>query len=199
MLRLILIGLGLILLSGCTLLRADAPLLIGADDGGFTAREGLWAMRDPQTCQIDPKRADPAQKSCLEWTRIQSMGDGSWSVDSVPPDEKGPYLVRVARAGSNAFVGETVRGDEIAYIVLSPGKGAWNPPFRRLYVRVISCDDMVAQGETLPGIQLETDEKDGTIIGCKVDSPEVVSEAAQASLEAHPEILRGEPIVFVRP
>lgn len=199
MLRVLSIGFGLILLSGCTLLRADAPLLIGADHGGFTAQEGLWVMRDPQTCRVNPKRADPAQKSCLDWMRIQEQGDGTLSVDSLPPDDKGPYLVRIARAGANAFVGEAVRGDEILYLALTPGKGAWNPPFRRLHVRVIACDDLVAQGEALPGVIIETDVKDGSIIGCKVENPEVVSEAAQASLAAHPETLSREPIVFVRP
>ncbi len=189
----------LLLLSGCALLTADEPLLIGADESGFAVREGLWAFRDRETCQIDPQRADPAQKSCLEWVRIQNNEGGAFTVDLLPPDAKGPFVVRVAPAGRDAFIGESVRGDEIVYLTIAPAERVWNPPFRRLYVRVIACEDVILDDAPPADIEVETDAKDGSITGCKVRSLGAAIEAAQRALRAHAEERAQAPIEFVRP
>lgn len=199
MLRVLLASLGLLLISGCTLLTADAPLLVGADDGGFSLREGLWAMRDPQTCKLAPRRADPSAATCIAWARIERAGPGVWRIDSVPADEKGPYFIRVAAAGDQVYVGESVRGDEIAYLALVPGKAAGKPPFPRLHVQVIACEDMVHEGLAPPGIALETDAENGSITGCKVSDAGAAMAAAELTLRARPEMLDEAPIIFVRP
>lgn len=195
----ILAACALLLLSGCALLTADEPLLIEADENGFAAREGLWAMRDPETCKLVPAKTDPFEKTCIAWARIQRAEGGGWSMDAVPPEENGPYLVRVTKADSDNFLAESVRGDEIVYLLLSPGKGVWNPPFRRLHVQVIACEDVIGDDAPPADIEVETDAKDGSITGCRVRSLGAAIEAAQRALRAHAEDKRQAPIEFVRP
>lgn len=200
MVKRILAAFAVLTLSGCALLTAEEPLLIGADEGGFAAREGLWAMRDPETCKLVPAKTDPAAQTCIAWARIQRAQEGGgWSMDSVPPDEKGPYLVRVTMADGDHFLAESVRGDEIVYLLLSPGKGVWNPPFRRLHVQVIACEDVLEDDVPPEGIDVVTDTKDGSITGCTVHSRGGAIEAAQRALRAHPDLKAQTPIEFVRP
>lgn len=199
MLRTILASLGFMVVSGCTVLTADAPLLIGEDDAGFSVHEGLWALHDPQTCKLDPRRSDPGTPTCIDWARIERVGAGVWRADSVPPDEKGSFLVRVARAGDSTYLGESIQQSEIVYLVLAPEEAGRKPPFRRLFVRVIACDDMVHEGLPPPGVELETDPKDGTIKGCKVSSAAAAMAAAQLTLRAHPDMVQAQLFVFVRP
>lgn len=198
MLKGMLAAFALLMLSGCALLTADEPLLIGADEGGFAAREGLWAMRDPETCKLVPAKTDPATRTCIAWARIERAEEGGWTMDSVPPDEKGPYLVRVTRADGDNFLAETVRGDEIVYLLLSPGRGVWNPPFRRLNVQVIACEDVMVDNAPPVDIDVETDAKDGSITGCRVRNLGAAIEAAQRAVRAHADDRAQAPIEFVR-
>jgi len=185
------------LLPGCALLTAEAPLLEGADDGGFVAREGLWAVRDPE-CRAKPKREGPDTESCLDWFRVSREADGAWRVSPDPPeaDEPTSFRVRIAVAGERLYAAEaSPEGEPLLYLAVGARGRA---PYRRLRLRIIDCEALLAGDEPPEGVRLKLRDSDGSVEGCIAETPAAVLEAARRAAGEDPKEFERARFEWVR-
>lgn len=182
---------------GCALLTAEAPLLEGADDGGFTAREGLWAVRNPD-CRAKPKREAPQTQSCLDWFRVSRDADGAWRVspDPAEPDEPKSFRVRIAVAGERLYAAEaSAEGEPPLYLAVGARGRA---PYRSLRLRIIDCDALLIEAEPPAGVRLERRESDGSVEGCIAETPAAVLEAGRRAAREDPQEFERARFEWVR-
>lgn len=202
--RMLACGLAAIMLSGCAMLTAEAPLFSPADqDPAFRLEEGLWAYRAAD-CRADPRRARPGRKSCLDWARLVRNADGSWRVESVGEDDEAPMrfvivpaTAREGDARAPLYVAEATNEKEASpsYAAVIP-RGEETGPVRRLSFVAIACGAVLRDG-TPPDIVVARGE-DGAVTGCVAKTKDAVRDATRrAVIDALP-TLGEEELVWVR-
>jgi hypothetical protein len=190
-------------LASCALLTAEKPLFSQADaPAGFVLAEGLWVGKEA-SCEADPGQHRPGDGSCLEWFEIKRDGDAGWKLDSPKGKEETIYFKTLGaakpapRGPAPLVVGEALMRKERqpVYALIVP-RGA-ELPIRRVSVTVISCDDVLRDGD-VPGIAVQRE--GDRVSGCTAATKEAVREAARrAALANLPTIGEGgTEMVFVR-
>jgi hypothetical protein len=211
--RILLTAAGLAMLAGCAVLTAPAPLFSAADrDPSFALEEGLWAFRG-NDCRVDPARAAPNRKSCLDWARIRRLEDGGWIAEPAEPEDAGDaparfdvYPATVAAPGVRTPVyvaeGRTDKDEGVNYAALIPRAGpadgdADNRPgaVRRVVIIALECTTITREG---PIADIIVEHKDGSISGCTAKTKDAVREAARRAVVAGAATLGDEEIVWVR-
>lgn len=191
------------LVTSCALLTAEKPLLSAADQPpGFALAEGLWVGRETN-CDADPAQHKPGDGSCLEWFEVRRDGDEGWKLDSPDGKEETIRFKTIAAATAPVggvaplVVGEALMRKERqpVYALIVP-RGI-EQPIQRLAVVVISCDDVLRDGD-VPGVAVVRE--GDRISGCTAASKEAVREAARrAALANLPTIGEaGSEMRFVR-
>lgn len=201
-----------VLLSGCAVLTAPAPLFTPGDqDASFRLEEGLWAFRRDD-CRADPARSAPARKSCLDWARIRRLDDGGWIAEPASPDDAGDAPVRfgvypatVAAQGAVAPVyvaeGRSEKDPGPSYAAIIPratgaadrdgGAGA----VRRVVLIALDCSAITRDGP-IPDIIVET--KEGRVSGCVAKTKDAVREAARRAVVQDAPRIGEEELAWVR-
>lgn len=201
--RMILGGLAsVMLLSGCAMLSAEAPLFAPADqDGVFALSQGLWAHRETD-CTVDPATSAPEKKDCLDWARITRTSDGAWRVEFVGEDDPPmrflvmPVVkaedVRIARL----YVAEATSSKDPApaYALVVP-RGTLDTPVRRLAIQGIACAPLLRDSAPT---DITFTREDGRITGCTAKTKDAVRDAARRSVFDALTDLGDEELVFVR-
>lgn len=194
-----------VMLSGCTVLTAPAPLFTPGDqDGVFALEEGLWAYRD-KDCATDPARSSPRRKSCLDWGRIVRAADGSWRAEPATKEDADDAPVRflvmpamAAEAGLRApvYVAEGISDKDPgpSYAALVP-RGERSGPVRRLVLIALDCGAITRDGD-IPDITVRR--SDGRIVGCTATTKDAVREAARRGVLAEAGRIGDEELVWVR-
>lgn len=201
-----------LLLSGCAVLTAPAPLFAPGDaDAAFRLEEGLWAHRGAD-CRADPARSSPTRKSCLDWARIRKLEDGSWIAEPAKPEDAddapvrfGVYPATVAAPGAVSPVyvaeGRSDKDPGANYAALIPREARdtdrdnGSNTVRRLVLIALDCTAITRDGP-IPDITIET--KDGRISGCVAKTKDAVREAARRAVIAEAPKIGEEELVWVR-
>lgn len=205
--------LAVVALGSCSVLTAPAPLFAPADrDGAFALEEGLWAFRD-RDCRTDPTRSAPARKSCLDWTRIRRLEDGSWIAEPARPEDAGDAPIRfdvypasAAEPGGRAPLyvaeGRTEEDEGVNYAAIVPrvrggdgGPDSRTGAVRRVALVLLECNVILREGDMA---DIVFQRSDGRISGCVAMTKDAVREAARRSTIASLATLGDEELVWVR-
>lgn len=194
-------------LSGCAVLSAPAPLFAVSDqDRVFALEEGLWAHRGSD-CAADPARSSPRRKSCLDWAMIRHHRNGDWIAEPATSEDADDAPVQFLVMPATAAAGEGLRAPVyvaegwtekdkgVNYAALIPRGGGVEGPVRRLVLVAIDCNAVLRDGEIA---DITVERKDGRISNCVATSKDAVREAARRAVVAEAPRIGEEELVWVR-